>query len=143
MADKKIKFIQTAEEEPGFQMTPMIDVVFQLLVFFMCISSMAAIEQVKDIKLPMADHSKTKDTRSPGEAVINVKENGEIIVDGVTYEPEGLTQLFKKTREKGSVTILVRGDKEALYGRIMKIMSACAEADIWEVSFAAYREEEK
>lgn len=142
MADKKIKFITTEEqEEPGFQMTPMIDVVFQLLVFFMVISSTAMIEQVKDIKLPMADHSKSKETQLPGEAVINVKENGEIIVDGVTYEPEGLTQLFKKTREKGPVTILVRGDKEALYGRIMKIMSACAEADIWEVSFAAYREE--
>ena len=132
--------LQQEEEEIGFQMGPMIDVVFQLLIFFMCISSMANISQVEEIKLPVADAAKTKENTPPGEAVLNVKSDGSVLIDGVKYQADELTELFKKDAKKRSVTITIRGDKKALHGQILKIMRACAAAGIYEISFAALKE---
>ena len=49
--------------------------------------------------------------------------------------------MFGLLRELGlEKKVIIRGDQKAHYGKIMRLMAACAQADLWNVSFAAYQE---
>ena len=129
------------DEEPEFQMAPMIDIIFQLLIFFMVISTFQQLEDVVDVKLPIADESQTKKT-SYGEIVINVLGDGKIVLNQMVYDYEGLLSIL--TEESGSskrAKVTIRGDKDAPHAWIMGVMQVCAQADIWDVAFATLQEE--
>ena len=128
-------------EEPEFQMAPMIDIIFQLLIFFMVISTFQQLEDVADVKLPLADESQTKkDTY--GEIVINVMADGKIVLNQQIYEFEGLlSALGEAAGASTSTKVTIRGDKDVPHAWIMGVMKVCAQAGIWDVSFATFQEE--
>lgn len=121
------------EEEIGFQMAPMIDVVFLLLIFFMCVTTFYRLETEITISLPKAEAAE-KAVKLPGELIINVTEEGKIVVNQKIVEMEQLKNLLGEAkRNKSSVTI--RGDEDARHGRVMDILDVCAEAGVNDVSF--------
>ncbi len=129
------------DKEPEFQMAPMIDIIFQLLIFFMVISTFQDLEDVVEVKLPVADESQTKKT-TYGEIVINVMEDGRIVFNQMVYDYEGLLSIL--TQEAGlfkRAKVTIRGDKDTPHAWIMGVMKVCAQADIWDVSFATFQEE--
>ena len=70
-----MKFTSQKPALPGFQITPMLDVVFLLLCFFVATSVYSQWESAMDIQLPTADTSVVPD-RLPGEIIVNVDEAG-------------------------------------------------------------------
>ena len=70
-----------ALESPGFQLAPMIDVVFLLLSFFAFSQLFAHWELDNDIALPTSQSGKTP-KRLPGEIILNIKEDGRLTVAG-------------------------------------------------------------
>ena len=129
------------EDEVEFQMAPMIDVVFLLLIFFMCASSFHVVDREEDVVLPIAEQSKTR-KEMHGELIVNVKSDGTILVSD---KPFGLGELQAGLREavdmvKGT-SVVIRGDRATKHGIILEVMRACAEADISDVSFAALQQE--
>jgi biopolymer transport protein ExbD len=52
-------------DEPGFNMTPMIDVVFQLIIFFVCTADMQQKAIDESIKLALAPHGKPVEQKDP------------------------------------------------------------------------------
>lgn len=130
------------EEEPEFQMAPMIDIIFQLLIFFMVISTFQQLEDVVGVELPVADESQTKKS-SYGEIVINVMDDGAIVFNQRIYEIEELLEVL--TEETGStqkVRVTIRGDSGVPHAWIASVMKICAAAGIWDVSFATLQEEQ-
>ena len=71
-----------ALESPGFQLAPMIDVVFLLLSFFAFSQLFAHWELDNDIALPTSQSGKTP-KRLPGEIILNIKEDGRLTVEMV------------------------------------------------------------
>ena len=67
--------------EPGFQIAPMIDVVFLLLCFFVTSQVFSQWETEIDIKLPTAESGNTPQ-RLPGEIIINVRADGTMVGAG-------------------------------------------------------------
>ncbi len=128
-------------EEMGFQMAPMIDVVFLLLIFFMCASTFHDLESREGIDLPIADKSKTEET-TEGRMVVNVDNAGMITFQNYTYTPEQLGKQISGILEKQEIaSVLIRGDKDTDHKHVMKIMELCAQKGIWKVWFATYKEE--
>ncbi len=127
-------------EEMGFQMAPMIDVVFLLLIFFMCASTFHELEAEENVELPVASKSKVEET-TEGRMVINVDKDGII-----TYQSNQFTLLQLKKHISGIsgyqkiASVLIRGDKETDHKYIMKIMEICSSEGIWNVWFATYKE---
>jgi len=135
-----MRFFKEESEEPGFQMAPMIDCVFLLLIFFMSVSTFHQLESVEGINLPVADQSRTAEGGGP-KLSINIKGDGAIIMNQNIYEPEQLAKVLSETEIKQ--TIVIRADKTVPHGRVADVLSACAAAGIWDISFATYQEEPK
>lgn len=132
---------KTNVEEDGFQMTPMIDIVFQLLIFFMCATTFSNLQSEKDVKLPVADHSQAKET-APNELVVNVRKDGIIVLNQITYAPEELVNVLAENKSQfGKPAITIRADKDVAHGEVLTVLRACAYADIWDISFATFKEE--
>ena len=130
---------EAEEEEVGFQMAPMIDVVFQLIIFFMCVTTLSKMVVAEDIKLPLAEHSREK--KGAAEVIVNVYPDGIISILPHQYQVEELPSLFESAKVDGELKVYIRGDKDTNFKEIVKVMNACARADIWDVSFATYQED--
>ena len=129
------------EEEPEFQMAPMIDIIFQLLIFFMVISTFQKLEDVAEVKLPVADKSQTKKA-SFGEVVINVMEDGSVVLNQRIYElDELLAVLTEQTGSFKMTKVTIRGDRDVPHAWVAGVMKVCQAANIWDVSFATFQEE--
>src|SRR5436305_9247926 len=90
-AAKRAALRQIPEEDPEFQIAPMIDILLVLLVFFMSISSTEVLQSNDQVKLPVAkDASDDKKKGTEGQSIINVLWNqigntGGLDVDGKTF----------------------------------------------------------
>lgn len=129
------------EESETVQMTPLIDIVFITLVFFMMTTVYANLESEVDITLPTSD-SAVQSERMQGEIFINVKEDGSIVVNERTMELSELQQVLNRVAEyfPGGAVIL-RADRQVSHGRVIQVMDCCRKADIQQISFAALGEE--
>jgi len=129
------------EEEPIFMMAPMIDIVFLLLIFFLTTSLFARMENELSITVPTADQSQPP-RRTPGEIIINLTKEGTIIVNQRRLELDQLEDILVKIGKLyKDQSVIIRGDKDALFGQAVAILDACAKAGIWNVSFAAVQSE--
>ncbi len=129
------------EQEETIQLAPLIDIVFLTLVFFMVTTVYATLESEVDITLPTADSAASTD-RVQGEIYINLKEDGRIILNNREMGIEELQNvLYRVSEHFPGGAVIVRGDREALLGRAIKILDCCRKADIQNVAFAALTEE--
>src|ERR1700743_878279 len=84
------------EEDPEFQIAPMIDILLGLLVFFMSISSTEVLQVNKDITLPVAKDAKPEEKDTKGQTSVNVMWNpidnvGGLEVDNQKFaQPDGM-----------------------------------------------------
>ena len=124
-------------------MAPMIDIIFLLLIFFLMTSIFARLENELSITVPTADESQPP-RRAPGEIIINLTQDGVIVVNQRRLNMQELEQILVKI---GNIykdqSVIIRGDRDALFGRAIAILDACAKAGIWNVSFAALPTEEE
>ncbi|HQL09903.1 MAG TPA: biopolymer transporter ExbD [Lentisphaeria bacterium] len=140
-----MKFRRLEEDEiTAFQVSPLIDIVFQLLTFFLVTATLQELEFAKEVELPIADAALTKQSEGFQEIRLNVLADGQIKVGDDLISMDRLAAELRRVAAEGGPgdkKILIRGDKQSHYGKIMRIMAACAQADLWNVSFATYQEE--
>jgi biopolymer transport protein ExbD len=123
-------------ENVGFQMTPMIDVVFLLLCFFMTSQLFSQWEAEIEITLPTAKTGQTPQ-RLPGEIIVNILRNGDTIVNGrVLGEAELGSMLVRLAGLFPGQPVLLRADKTTAYENVIRVLDLCRQADIWNISFA-------
>lgn len=134
------------QEEPYLtgNLTAMIDVVFQLIIFFVCTVSMqeTAIDQL--LHLSDAPHGEAVMTKDPREVTIDVDRNGRMSVNRTRFTQGEMTAILKATVANSggpdNVPIVLRGDSSVLHEKIQLALDACSEAGIVKVKFAAMKE---
>ena len=124
-----------------FQMAPMIDIVFLLLIFFICVTTFDQLETAEGIKLPGASDSKDVDT-IPGTVVINLTDNGSITISAIPFSHDELSRFLRTLAAKHGpgIPVIIRADKKVRYGYVLKLMSICSGSGLGDVSFATYKE---
>ncbi len=129
-------------EEPGLNMTPMIDVVFQLIIFFVTTADMQQKAIDESIRLALAPHAKPVETRDPREVVIEVDKNGKISIARTYMSPEYLYTVMKKTvADQGqTVPVIIRADGDTHHEAVRAAMDACTKAGLWKMKFSAVKE---
>lgn len=130
-------------QHSGFQLAPMIDVVFLLLIFFIVTWNFARWETEIDVTVPTAKEG-AESRRSVGEIIINVNKDGGILVNRQRLRPD---ELLERLRRIASLypdqAIILRGDREASYDAIVRVLDICREANIWNVAFATTKPAEE
>jgi biopolymer transport protein ExbD len=124
-------------------MTPMIDVVFLLLCFFVTSQLFAQWETEIDITLPTARTGQLPQ-RLPGEIIINLYEDGSVVVNRRPLERSELGVMLKRlaTLFPGQ-PVLLRADRATDYEYVIQVLDLCRQADIWNISFATGVPDEK
>ena len=127
------------EEDPDFQIAPMIDILLVLLVFFMSISSTEVLQSNKSVNLPIAKEAKeAKD--NPGQVIINVTyapiNNATAIeVDERIYPvPSDLiSMLSAKVAANPLVRVLIRADRQVRYEYMRQLLESVGRAGVGNV----------
>ena len=122
----------------GFNMTPMIDVVFLLIVFFLVSSHLAQQETQLELSLPSAQSGQQSVEDETRRIIVNVLPFGQIMVGGKTLEPNELTKLigYESRRTERHLEVRIRSDRKVPYGLIKPILVDCARSGVWKVTFA-------
>ncbi len=122
-------------------MTPMIDVVFLLLIFFMVTYTQAE-KSAHNVRLPKSSTSKTVDVEKI--LVITLKKNGDIHVGEDKISRERIIPRLKNyIKSTGKKRVILRGDEYVPYGKLMKIMDLAKRAGIEIVSLSTRYKEKK
>lgn len=126
------------KEQPteDFAMTPMIDMVFLLLVFFMCVSSLAQADRKLKLDLAESTESKVPEDLS-NRGVVSVAADGRVYLGATVVEIERLKEAIREelSRRPG-LRVLVRAEKSVAFREIRKVLKACAEAGAGEVIYS-------
>ena len=134
---------QFGSERTGIQLAPMIDVVFLLLIFFIVLWNYARFETEIDISVPAASAGENPE-RTIGEIVVNVNKEGAITIEGIERSEEETLEMFRNiVAAYPDQALILRGDKEASFDHIVKVLNLCKEANIWNISFATSQPENK
>jgi biopolymer transport protein ExbD len=144
MASKLRKAGAGPGDECALDMSPMIDMVFLLLIFFVVNSSAIVVKQDADIRPPVADKGK-KQEEVNGRIVVNVFQDGSYKdeMGVVLSSDEDIFDLVKTKRELNELRgykskLHLRGDKEAVFKHSRKAIAASAKAGVDQVMFATY-----
>jgi len=116
--------------EPEFSMAPLIDVVFQMLIFFLVATSWANREHELEIELPAAA-SATLAEAQPEELVIDVRRDGSCALRGrVVDAPTLAAELGDYARANASRPVTIRGDRLAHHESVVAVLDACGQAGL-------------
>jgi biopolymer transport protein ExbD len=134
----------TTDAGVGFNMTPMIDVVFQLIIFFLLSSHLAKQETQFALPLPAAASGQADPADERARLTVNVLADGTAMFSGRATSPDELSRSLveRKSVHGDDLEVRIRSDRGVEYARIEPVLLACARAGIWNVSFAVYRREE-
>lgn len=132
-----MNFRRRIVQEPiSFQLAPFIDVVMFLLCFFLLTWNISQYENDLQVKVPTAQNGK-EPKRLPGEAIVNVRKDGTVILQGRTVSYNELQEVLGGLVKAYPDQVLVlRADGGVDYKHVVKVLDICRSADLWNIAFA-------
>jgi biopolymer transport protein ExbD len=123
-------------QHPGIQLAPLVDVLLLLLIFFLMTWNAARNENELDVKIPKASAAKEK-VAPIGDVIVNVKADGNVVVNRRTMTVPELTELLKGLVQlNAEQAVVIRGDEAGAYKNIVSVLSVCSQAGVTNVAFA-------
>jgi biopolymer transport protein ExbD len=129
--------------------TPMIDMTFQLIAFFMIVINFEAAEQNENVKLPLSALARPPQSASESPITIQMVADGRIVMGGEYYaDADAIRPLLaneryvlqSQRRKAASATVIIRADRAAQTGRVQEIIQACQEAGFEKFTLRARSE---
>jgi biopolymer transport protein ExbD len=123
-------------QHPGIQLAPLVDVLLLLLIFFLMTWNAARNENELDVKVPKASSAKEKPAPI-GDVVVNVKADGNVVVNRRTLSTAELTEMLKNLVQLyPDQAVVIRGDETGAYKNVVGVLNICSEAGVTNVAFA-------
>jgi len=126
----------TVDDPPSMNMIPMIDIMFNLIIFFLVTTSFAAVERDIALRVPEVVDRGTL-TAAPRARVVNVYRDGSISLDDSQVKLDELARRLAEARSQYSgLKVLVRGDGKGPFQRVAEVLNACKQAGINELAIS-------
>lgn len=147
-----MKLKKSQQPDLDVDMTPMIDCVFLLLIFFMVVATMSKVDMTPEIELPVAPKAAVpEDLRARG--IINILPNGFVtasgevvdeskpfMVSGSMVDDRGLRKAIDARRAgEPELRVVMRIDANTSFKVVQRGIKACAEAGVFDVIFSSYQ----
>lgn len=133
-----MRFKKEEEEDFGLDMTPMIDVVFLLLIFFMVSTVFVDFNRQMDLTLPSSKSSTLDETTQNLE--IEMTADKQIFLNGRKTTLVSLEKMLVEIKVKSSKgekeIAIIRADKNLPYGNVIKVMGILQSAGVPDISVA-------
>ena len=137
----------SSEVNLGFQIAPMIDVVFVIMLFFMAMVGAMKVEKAHNIKLP-GNVTTNEETVTPDEIAIRIDDEGQVYMNDDPLDSPVVKDLVELTgnlnalREasdasKSKVLVTIYSDELARFERVMDVLDALSRARISDMTFQA------
>ncbi len=115
------RFRRTARKrKPEVNMTPLVDVILQLVIFFLVTTTFVSVETGAQVNLPAADFARIEEAQT---ITVSVTENNMIYLDGALIDANELSSfLVVALRQAPQATVIVEADRNVLHGKVVSIM---------------------
>ena len=125
------------DEQPTLNLTPMIDIVFLLIIFFMVGTKFSELERKIGLRIPDVSNVEAL-TAAPEPKVVNIYSDGQITLDRTPVDSLAeLTERLAAARSQYSdLGVLVRGDASGRFQNVAEVLNACKQADVRELGIA-------
>lgn len=127
-----------------FNITPLIDVVFLLIIFFLVASHFVRSETLEAVELPDATQHEETENKAVKRLVVTITADRKLHVAGKVVDLQTVEQMIFSGRhdEQDNFEVHIRSDKTVPYRDIQPIMLACARAGVTSVKFPVIWEQE-
>lgn len=123
---------QESKQGVSIEMTPMIDMVFLLLIFFLVATTFHQEEREMQVALPKANATGPVSV-SLRELIINVDSEGGIVVGGRTVGVDDLRAMIQEAvKVNPDQKVSVRGDRATAYANVVRVLDVCKSGGIQE-----------
>ena len=133
-----MKFKRPSTGSAQGDLTPMIDMTFQLIAFFMVLINFTEADTNERIKLPTSEIVKPPDGPMEEPIFLHLTEEGTVILGGVETTIDGAKAnliveaniLKRKDSSPADATVIIRGDANVPAGEVQKLVQICQEAEL-------------
>lgn len=126
-------------------MTPMIDIVFQLIIFFVVTTDLERQVFNESINLAFSPSGPLIEKKDPRTVVVEVDDKGRMSIARQVIDEARLTSVLKQARNTGGQTtpVQIRADRNARHEAVRSAMQASGKAGLYRISFVATKEKAK
>jgi biopolymer transport protein ExbD len=134
--------INKGKADELFNFTPMIDVVFNLLLFFMVAARFAQEEREVPVQLPSASEARPL-TTTPTEIFVNVNHIGQMFAGNREVTPAELDAHLQQAavNNPNNQTVIIRADKRVPFEHVVAVMNACNKARLFDYKITSANED--
>ena len=127
-----------------FNITPLIDVVFLLIIFFLVASHFVRSVQAEPVALPLATGGEIDNEQAPHRLTITIGEDGSLFIGGESQTEAEVKLRIEELRPAADAAgvkpeVRLRGHKDGQYGAMRKLVEHCAAQNIRSIRFAVAR----
>lgn len=115
----------------SLSLTPLVDVVFLLLIFFLVATRFEEEERELDLRLPEASQARPLVTQ-PQEIFVNVAEDGRFYLNGRVLDADILQRVLTQSwlQNPGNQRVIIRADRDSRTRHVVQVMDLCRQANI-------------
>ena len=134
-----MRFRQKPKKILEGDLTPMIDMTFQLIAFFMLIINFSKVEKSEEIQLPLSELAKPPEEPPDYKITLNLEEDGSIklpdqVIDNLELvKPLLIREINFAARQgvaKPNIKVIIRADKNVKTGLVQQLMAKCQENEL-------------
>ena len=115
-----MKFYHINKKTIGFDLTPLIDVVFLLLIFFMLTTTFINVESGVKVDLPSGDFAEVNERQN---IVVSITENNVLYINNKLIDPNKLSESIREQIGKNIDSLVVlEADQNISHGKVVRVM---------------------
>ncbi len=120
-------------------LTPMIDMTFQLIAFFMLLINFSEVDRAEEITLPVSELAIPPDGRPDYQVILNLEPGGNVIFEGQripridVMKPilnQEIRNADRENVDKSNIAVIIRSHEDTPTGLVQKLISKCQEAEL-------------
>ena len=125
-------------------LTPMIDMTFQLIAFFMLLINFSEVDRAEEISLPSSQLAVPPDVRPDYQIILNLEPTGSVKFGGQRIESiDALGPIFRQeinsanregVNNAGDIAVIIRSHEDTPTGKVQKLISKCQESELQSFS---------
>ena len=124
-----------------FNLTPLIDVVFLLIIFFLVASHFVRNEVREEVALPLAELGDRDLEAAANRLTVTVRQDGQLFVGGEPHSEQSIARHISELSDQARATsatpeVRIRADRAASYVHVRKLIEHCAASNVRSLRFA-------